>query len=86
MFFCLMQLGGAPVHFLLCFELLQGAAELVGAGGAFATAVYSVEAGYHIIYLLACYQAAYSLKVAVAASQERYLLDYIVITGHYVYH
>lgn len=81
-----MQLGGAPVHFLLCFELLQGAAELVGAGGAFAAAVYSVEAGYYVIYLLAGYQAAYALKVAVAAAQERYLLDYIVITGHYVYH
>lgn len=86
MFFCLMQLGGVPVHFLLCFELLQGAAQLVRAGGAFAAAVYSVEAGYHIIYLLACYQAAYSLKVAVAAAQECYLLNYIVITGHYVYH
>ena len=71
---------------LLVFELLQGAAELVGAGGAFAAAVYAVEAGYHIVYLLAGYQAAYTLEVAVAAAQERYLLDYIVITGHYVYH
>ena len=51
-----------------------------------AAAVYAVEAGYHIVYLLAGYQAAYSLEVAVAAAQECYLLDYIVITGHYVYH
>lgn len=57
-----MLLGGAPVLFLLCFELLQGAAQLVGAGGAFAVAVYSVEAGYHIIYLLAGYKAAYDAK------------------------
>jgi len=69
----------------LFFELLQGAAELVGAGGAFAAAVYAVKAGYYVVYLLAGYKAAYSLQVAVAASQECYLLDYIVITGHYVY-
>ena len=70
---------------LLCFELLKGAAELVGAGGAFAAAVYAVKAGNYIVYLLAGHQSANALKVAVAASQERYLLDYIVITCHYVY-
>ena len=48
-------------RFLLRFQLLKGAAELVGAGGAFAAAVYAVEAGYYIVYLLAGYQAAYSL-------------------------
>jgi len=58
---------------------------LVGAGGAFAAAVYSVEALYYVIYLLTLYEAAYSLKVAVAAAQECYLLDYIVVIGHYVY-
>ena len=71
--------------FVSFFELFQGAAQLVGAGGAFAAAVYSVEAGYYVIYLLAGYQAAYALKVAVAAAQERYLLDDVVVIGHYVY-
>ena len=70
---------------VLFFQLLQGAAELVRAGGAFAAAVYAAEAGYYIVYLLACYEAAYSLQVAVASAQECYLLDYIVIAGHYVY-
>ena len=74
-----MQLGGAPVHFLLCFELLKGAAELVRAGGAFAAAVYSVEAGYYVIYLLAGYQAAYALKVAVAAACEADTADDVVL-------
>ena len=70
---------------LLCFELLQGAAKLVGAGGTFAAAVYTVKAGNYVVYLLAGYKAAYSLQVAVAASQECYLLDYVVVIGHYVY-
>ena len=48
-------------RFLLRFQLLQGAAELVRAGGAFAAAVYTVQAGYYIVYLLAGYKAAYSL-------------------------
>ena len=67
------------------FQLLKSAAKLVGAGGAFASAVYSVKAGYYVVYFLAGYKAAYSLQVAVAASQECYLLDYIVVIGHYVY-
>ena len=70
---------------LLRFELLKGAAQLVGAGGAFAAAVYAVQALYHVVYLLAGYEAAYSLQVAVAASQECYLLDDVVVIGHYVY-
>ena len=67
------------------FELFQGAAQLVGAGSAFAAAVYAVKAGYYIVYFLTGYKAAYSLQVAVAAAQERYLLDYVVVIGHYVY-
>ena len=70
---------------VLFFELFQGAAELVRAGGAFAAAVYAVQAGYYVVYFLAGYEAAYALQVAVAASQERYLLDYVVVIGHYVY-
>ena len=70
---------------VLLFELLQGAAQLVRAGGAFSAAVYAVKAGYHIIYFLAGYKAAYALQVAVTAAQERYLLNDIVITCHYVY-
>ena len=65
------------------FQLLKGAAELVGAGGAFAAAVYAVEAGYYIVYLLAGYKSAYSLQVTVASAQECYLLDCIVVIGHY---
>ena len=72
-------------RFLLRFQLLKGAAELVRAGGAFAAAVYAVKAGYYIVYLLAGYQAAYSLQVAVASAQECYLLDYIVVIGHNFY-
>ena len=75
--------------FLLChllrFQLLQGTAKLVRAGCAFAAAVYAVKAGYYIVYLLAGYKSAYSLQVAVAATQECYLLDYIVVIGHYFY-
>ena len=67
------------------FQLLQGAAELVGAGGAFAAAVYAVKAGYYVINLLAGYQAADALQVAVASAQECYLLDYVVVIGYYVY-
>jgi hypothetical protein len=65
--------------------LLQGAAKLVGAGGALAAAVYAVQARYHVIYFLAGHEAADALQVAVAASQERYLLDYVVVIGHYIY-
>lgn len=75
----------ASLRFASLFELFQGAAKLVGAGGAFAAAVYAVEALYHVVYLLAGYEAAYSLQVAVAASQECYLLDDVVVIGHYVY-
>jgi hypothetical protein len=70
---------------LTLFQLLQRAAELVGAGGAFASAVYSVKAGYNIVYLLAGCKAADALQVAVAASQECYMLDYVVVIGHNVY-
>jgi hypothetical protein len=79
------RLQGQPPPIVLLFELLKGAAELVGAGGTFAAAVYAVQARNHVVYLLAGHQSANALKVAVAASQECYLLDYIVITGHYVY-
>jgi hypothetical protein len=64
--------------------LLKGAAQLVGAGCALAAAVYAVETGYYVVYLLAGYQSANALQVAVAASQERYLLDYVVVIGHYI--
>jgi hypothetical protein len=70
---------------VLFFQLLKSAAELVGAGGAFAAAVYAVKAGYYIVYLLAGYEAAYALQVAVASAQECYLLDYVVVIGYYVY-
>jgi len=74
-------------RFLLChllrFQLLKGAAELVRAGGAFAAAVYAVEAGYYVVYLLAGYKAADALQVAVAAAQECYMLDYVVVIGQY---
>ena len=78
-------MGRMRGRFLLRFQLLKGAAELVRAGGAFAAAVYAVKAGYYIVYLLAGYKAAYSLQVTVASAQECYLLDYIVVIGHYFY-
>ena len=67
------------------FQLLQSAAKLVGAGGTFAAAVYAVKAGYYVVYLMAGYKAADALQVAVAAAQECYMLDYVVVIGHYVY-
>ena len=70
---------------LLCFELLYGAAEVVGSRCAYASAVYAVQAGYDIVYLLAGHQSAYALQVAVAAAQECYLLYDVVVIGHYVY-
>ena len=78
-------MGRMRGRFLLRFQLLKGAAELVGAGDAFAAAVYAVKAGYYVINLLAGYQAADALQVAVASAQECYLLDYVVVIGYYVY-
>lgn len=59
-------------------------AELVGAGGGFVTAADAAEFGDYVIYLLAGDKAADALQVAIAATEERDLLDDVVIVGRHV--
>lgn len=55
---------------LLRHKLFNGAAQLVGARGRLSVAAYSVEALNHFLVLHTLYKAAYSLKIAVAATVE----------------
>ena len=55
--------------------MFEGAAQLVGAGGAFAAAADAVDAGDDIVDFLATDQLADALQVAVASAKEEDLLD-----------
>lgn len=58
--------------------------ELVGAGGGFVAAADAAEFGDYVIYLLAGDETADALQVAIAATEERDLLDDVVIVGRHV--
>lgn len=60
-------------------QLLQCAAELVGARGRLAAAADAVEFADDIVNLLADDEAANTLQVAVASAQEENLLDDVVV-------
>ena len=66
--------------------MLQGAAELVGAGGAFHATADTVEFFDDIVNVLAAHQLTDTLQVAVAATKEEYLLDDVVFVGSHVDH
>ena len=59
-------------------------AELVRAGGGFVAAADALQFGDYIIDFLASDEAADALQVAVAATEERDLLDDIVVVGRHV--
>lgn len=64
-------------------EFLEGAAELVGAGGALSATPDAIELMDYIVDALATNQLAHTLQVAIAASEEKHLLDDVVlISGH----
>ena len=48
------------------------------------TAADAVDLGDYIIDLLTAYQLADALEVAIAAAQEEYLLDHVVLIGSHV--
>ena len=80
--------GDRGVGLFLCqgslLQLFEGAAQLVGAGGAFAAAADAVDAGDDIVDFLATDQLADALQVAVASAKEEDLLDDVVLVGRYV--
>lgn len=59
-------------------------AELVGAGGGFVAAADAAQFGDYVVDFLACDEAADALQVAVAATEERDLLDDVVVVGRHV--
>ncbi len=59
-------------------------AELVGAGGGFVAAADAAEFGDHVVDFLAGDEAADALQVAVAATEERDLLDDVVVVGRHI--
>jgi len=65
-------------------EFFKGAAELVGARGALRATADAVEPFDDIVDVLAAHQLADTLQVAVAATQEEYLLDDVVLVGRHV--
>lgn len=69
---------------LRIFQLFQCVAELVGAGGGFVAAADAAQFGDYVVDSLACDEAADALQVAVAATEERDLLDDVVVVGRHV--
>ena len=68
----------------LFFEGFQCAAELVGAGGGFASAADAVEFGDDVVDLLACDQAADALEVSVASAHEEDLLNNALVIDRHI--
>ena len=66
-------------------ELLEGAAELVGAGGRLRATADAIDALDDIVNLLTSNQLADALQIAIATAQEEYLLDDVVLVGSDVY-
>jgi len=66
------------------FELLEGTAELVGTRGALGAASDAIELMDDIVDALTCDQLADTLKVAVAPSEEKHLLDDIILVGSHI--
>jgi hypothetical protein len=64
-------------------QLLDGAAQLVGARGGLAVATDVVEAGNNILVFHSLYQFADALQVAVAASVEGYVYYTSVFACHF---
>ena len=64
--------------------MLQGSTELVGTRGALLTTADAIDAGDDIVDLLATYQLADALQVAMTATQEEDLLDDVVLVGSHV--
>ena len=67
---------------LLCWcllQLLQCSAQLIRTRGALYTTADAVQTWYHVVNVLASHQLADALQVAIAATQEEYLLDDIVL-------
>ena len=62
-------------------QLLECPAQLVWTGGALSTTADAVQAGDDVVDALTSYQLADALQVAIAASQEEYLLDDVVFVG-----
>jgi hypothetical protein len=58
---------------------------LVGARSPLSAATNPVEAIDDVVNLLTCYQSADALQVAVAATDEIYLLDDIIVIYSHIY-
>ena len=80
MFFSAFFITNASLLFL--HQLLYRAAELVGARCWLAIAADALEACNDVLVLHACDKAAYSLKVAVAATVELYICDYTILARY----
>lgn len=65
-------------------QLFQGAAELVGTGGALGATADAVKTLHDVVNMLAANELADALQVAVAASEEEYLLDDVVFVGCHI--
>lgn len=61
--------------------MLEGAAELVRAGGRLRATADAVELSDDIINMLATNEAADALQIAVASTQEKHLLDDVILVG-----
>ena len=65
-------------------QLFQGSAELVWAGSAFCAAADAIETFDDVVDMLAANQLTDTLKVTIASSKEKHLLNHIVLVGSYI--
>lgn len=65
-------------------ELLQCTAELVGTRCAFSATANAVKLANDIIDMLSAHQLAHTLEVAIATTQEKHLLDDVILVGRHV--
>ena len=65
--------------------MLQSSAELIGARRVLRTAADTIEAADDVVDMLATYQHTNALQVAVTPTQEKYLLNDVVLVGRHVY-
>ena len=59
--------------------MFERTTKLIGTRGALYTTADAVQTWYHVVNVLASHQLADALQVAIAATQEEYLLDDIVL-------
>ena len=65
-------------------QQFKGSAELVWTGSAFCATADAVESLDDIVNMLAANQLTDTLKVTVASSKEKHLLDHIVLVGSHI--